>query len=69
MQPAQVLLPLLGVLLLHHQQHVQGAALDLAALVRQYEDQVGSVGLDRFTGICCESSFREAFGELISIRC
>merc|ERR1712107_799040 len=40
MQPAQVLLPLLGVLLLHHQQHVQGAALDLAALVRQYEDQV-----------------------------
>ena len=62
MQPAQVLLPLLGVLLLHHQQHVQGAALDLAALVRQYEDQVGSVGLDRFTGIwpCCESSFREA---------
>jgi len=40
MQPAQVLLSLLGVLLLHHQQHVQGAALDLAALVRQYEDQV-----------------------------
>ena len=61
MQPAQVLLPLLGVLLLHHQQHVQGAALDLAALVRQYEDQVGSVGLERFTGIwpCCESSLRE----------
>lgn len=61
MQPAQVLLPLLGVLFLHHQQHVQGAALDLAALVRQYEDQVGSVGLDRFTGIwpCCESSLRE----------
>ena len=48
MQPAQVLLPLLGVLLLNHQQHVQGAALDLAALVRQYEDQVGG---DRFTGI------------------
>merc|ERR1711936_1476026 len=40
MQPAQALLSLLGVLLLHHQQHVQGAALDLAAPVRQYEDQV-----------------------------
>merc|ERR1712241_1583882 len=35
----QGLLLLLGVLVLP-QQHVQGAALDLAALVRQYEDQV-----------------------------
>merc|ERR1712110_484599 len=33
------LLLLLGVLVLH-KQHVDGAALDLAALVRQYEDQV-----------------------------
>ena len=37
---AQGLLLLLGVLVLSEQQ-VDGAALDLAALVRQYEDQVG----------------------------
>jgi len=39
MQGAQSLLLLLGVLVLLEQQ-VDGAALDLAALVRQYEDQV-----------------------------
>ena len=38
---AQGLLLLLGVLVLSEQQ-VDGAALDLAALVRQYEDQVGA---------------------------
>ena len=38
---AQGLLLLLGVLVLPEQQ-VDGAALDLAALVRQYEDQVGA---------------------------
>ena len=37
---AQGLLLLLGLLVLSEQQ-VDGAALDLAALVRQYEDQVG----------------------------
>ena len=32
---------LLLLLVVLHKQHVDGAALDLAALVRQYEDQVG----------------------------
>ena len=49
---AQGLLLLLGVLVLPEQQ-VDGAALDLAALVRQYEDQVGAqlrfVGPQRLT--------------------
>ena len=38
---AHGLLLLLGLLVLPQQQ-VDGAALDLAALVRQYEDQVGA---------------------------
>ena len=43
LRAAQALLPLvLGLLVLPHHQQVDGAALDLAALVRQYEDQVGA---------------------------
>ena len=41
LRAAQGLLLLLGVLVLPQQQ-ADGAALDLAALVRQYEDQVGA---------------------------